>query len=191
MQTKHLIGATLRLPAALLLPTALLLASPAALAAKDLGYYAGGQATHNALEDKIGDFDESAWGLGAYGGYNFTDSFGMELTLYGTDSFVDPGDLKVSALTLAPTLRHAYSDSVTAYIKAGLVYQVISSDYDLDDYNGTGWLFGLGVDYSLSQSLALRVFFELSEISPESDALNNYFADTRIDQFGLGLHYRF
>ncbi|ABM01631.1 porin family protein [Shewanella amazonensis] len=176
-----------------LLASALMLCAVSPVfAAKDLGFYAGGYVSNTNLDDKIGPFDESAWGLGAYGGYNFNDSFGLETSVFGTDSFIDGVDLQVVGLTFAPTVRHAFSDTVTVYLKGGVVYQVIASDDSLDDdYQGTGYLLGAGVDISFSSNLAMRVFYEFSEIEPEHDELNNYFANTRMDHYGVGLHWRF
>ncbi|MBT1445258.1 outer membrane beta-barrel protein [Shewanella sp. JM162201] len=173
---------------------AALLASVAAptFAAKDLGFYAGGYVANTNLDDKIGDFNESAIGLGAYGGYNFNPSFGLEVSAFGTDSFIDEVDLQVAGFTFAPTVRHAFTDAVTVYLKGGVVYQVISSDAGLDDdYQGTGYLLGTGVDVTLTENLALRVFYEFSEIEPEHDEMTNYFANTRMDHYGVGLHWRF
>lgn len=176
----------------LLIAAMLLGAATPAFAAKDLGFYAGGYVANTNLDDKIGPFDESAWGLGAYGGYNFNPSFGLETSVFGTDSFVDGADLQVVGLTFAPIVRHAFTDAVTVYLKGGLVYQVITSDsgYD-DDYQGTGYLLGAGVDVTLTENMALRVFYEFSEIEPEHDELTNYFANTRMDHYGVGLHWRF
>lgn len=171
----------------------LLAATTPAFAAKDLGFYLGGQVNHTAVEDNIGIFDESAVGLGVYGGYNFNDSFGIEASIFATDSFVDEIDFRMAGITISPVLRHAITDSVTGYLKAGLVVnKTYSNDDDIDeDYRGTGWLFGAGVDVTLSEFLALRVSYEMSETEPENSELENYFADISAKQFGVGLHYRF
>ncbi|WP_077755439.1 porin family protein [Shewanella psychrophila] len=164
-----------------------------AFAAKDLGFYLGGQVNNTAIEDNIGNFDESAVGLGVYGGYNFNDSFGIEASIFATDSFVDEMDFRMAAMTISPVIRHAFTDNITAYLKAGLVVnRTYSNDDDVDEsYEGTGWLFGAGVDVTLTESLALRVFYEASETDPESDERDNYFADISLKQYGIGLHYRF
>ncbi|MBL4816964.1 MAG: porin family protein [Shewanella sp.] len=168
-------------------------ATTPAFAAKDLGFYLGGQVNNTAIEDNIGTFDESAIGFGVYGGYNFNDSFGIEASIFATDSFVDEMDFRMAAMTISPVVRHAFTDSVTAYLKAGLVVNRTYSDDDAIDesYQGTGWLFGAGVDVTLTQSLALRVFYEISETDPESDERDDYFADISLVQYGVGLHYRF
>lgn len=171
----------------------LLAATTPTFAADDLGFYLGGQVNNTAVEDNIGVFDESAMGLGVYGGYNFNDSFGIEASIFATDSFVDDMDFRMAAITISPVLRHAFTDSVTAYLKVGLVVnRTYSNDDDVDeDYRGTGWLFGAGVDVTLTESLALRVFYEMSETEPEHSELDNYFADISVVQYGVGLHYRF
>lgn len=100
-----------------LLASALMLCAVSPVfAAKDLGFYAGGYVSNTNLDDKIGPFDESAWGLGAYGGYNFNDSFGLETSVFGTDSFIDGVDLQVVGLTFAPTVRHAFSEIGRAHV---------------------------------------------------------------------------
>lgn len=177
-----------------LLTAAILLIAPtSAFAAKDLGFYLGGQANNTSIEDNIGTFDESAIGLGVYGGYNFNDSFGLEASIFATDSFVDEGDFRMAALSISPVVRHAFTDSVTVYLKAGLVINNTYSDDDDNDesYKGTGWLFGAGVDVTLTESLALRLFYEINETEPESGELDMYYADISLVQYGVGLHYRF
>ncbi|WP_065204475.1 porin family protein [Shewanella woodyi] len=171
----------------------LLAVSTPAFAAKDLGFYLGGQVNQTSLEDNIGVLDESAKGLGVYGGYNFNDSFGIEAGFFATDSFVDEVDVRMAAFSLSPVVRHAFTDSVTGYLKAGLVLNRIYSDDDEVDesYQGTGWLFGAGVDVTITESLALRVFYEINETEPENSELDNYYADISLVQYGIGLHYRF
>jgi opacity protein-like surface antigen len=177
-----------------LLATVMLLAmATPAIAAKDLGFYLGAQVNNTSVEDNIGVFDESAKGLGVYGGYNFNDSFGLEASIFATDSFIDEMDFRMAAMTISPVVRHAFTDSVTGYLKVGLVLnRTYSNDDDVNEnYQGTGWLFGAGVDVSLMESLALRVFYEISETEPEHSELNDYFADISLVQYGIGLHYRF
>ncbi|QFU25021.1 porin family protein [Shewanella eurypsychrophilus] len=179
--------------AGMLITGMLLTATTPAFAAKDLGFYLGGQVNSTSIEDNIGKFDESAIGLGVYGGYNFNDSFGLETSIFATDSFVDEGDFRMAAMSISPVVRHAFTDSVTVYLKAGLVINTTYSDDDDNDesYKGTGWLFGAGVDVTLTESLALRVFYEINETEPESGELDKYYADISLVQYGLGLHYRF
>ncbi|QSX40689.1 porin family protein [Shewanella cyperi] len=177
----------------LLVGSLLLSLTSPVFAAKDLGYYLGGQINHTSMTDRIGDFEESALGLGVYGGYNFNKSFGLEAGIHGTDSYIDEVDIRSAAITLAPTVRHAYSDVVTVYLKGGLLWEAIYSpdDSTTDDYRGIGWLLGTGVDMTLTESLALRLSYEYSETEPESKDYDNYFASTRVHQFGVGMHYRF
>ncbi len=146
----------------------LLAATTPTFAADDLGFYLGGQVNNTAVEDNIGTLDESAKGLGAYGGYNFNDSFGIEVSIFATDSFVDDVDFRMAAITISPVLRHAITDSVTAYLKAGLVVnKTYSNDDDIDES------------------------YETSETEPEHSELDNYYADISLVQYGIGLHYRF
>ncbi|WP_394148263.1 porin family protein [Shewanella atlantica] len=177
----------------LLTAAMLLAATTPALAADDLGFYLGGQVNHTSVEDNIGTLDESAIGGGVYGGYNFNDTFGIEASFFLTDSFIDEMDLRIAAVTLSPVIRHAFTDSVTGYLKAGLIVnKTYSNDDGVDeDYRGTGWLFGAGVDVTLTESLALRLSYEMSETDPEYSELEDYYADISLKQFGVGLHYRF
>lgn len=132
-------------------------------------------------------------GLGVYGGYNFNDSFGIEASMFATDSFVDDMDFSMVAMSISPVVRHAFTDSITAFLKAGLVInRTYSNDDDIDEsYQGTGWLFGGGLDVTITESLALRVFYEINETEPESGELDKYYADISLVQYGVGLHYRF
>ena len=167
--------------------SALLVAAPQLVQAEA---YIGGKLGQSWLDDScaVGSpCSDDSMGGGVYGGYNFTDMFGVELgyDIIGDfkSNFGDTGanvvDDKLKALTLAPKLNIPVGD-FDLYGKLGGAW------VDYDDKDDVALLAALGAEYKLTDSLAARL---------EYQRINNI-TDSFIDSLDansvfLGLTYAF
>ena len=132
-----------------------------AQAAEDKGFYAGIGAGQSSVND--GSYDDPDTAFSAFGGYQFNRYFGVEA------GYVDFGSLKSKATdpALQPSSVYAtavgtlpFTDKFSAYAKAG--FQRWNLDTALpgltgtNDDNGTGATYGVGLQYRINDTFALR-----------------------------------
>lgn len=147
---------------------AALLAGPAAAQA----YLGGGIGTART------DGSQASWKL--YGGYQFNPTWGLEA------GYTDLGHHRgadTESLSLAGTGTRALGDRWSLFGKLGAA----SNRTDLPGASShTDLLLGVGVGYSMSKNLGLRLEYE--DYGKPSNGAGN---DSRSNNLGLGLKYGF
>ncbi|OCH18256.1 hypothetical protein A6E05_13095 [Aliivibrio sp. 1S165] len=154
--------------------------------------YVGGKLGLGLLDDACsasGPCDDDAFGYGAYGGYHFTERWGLELgfdsigefesshSYNGTTKYVDS---RLTALSLAPRYTFSATDTIDIFLKAGAAYM------DYSSANDTVFTAGLGSELALSESLALRLEYQYFD-----DIDDSYIYDLSSHFISLGLTYTF
>ncbi|WP_122035095.1 OmpA family protein [Aliivibrio sp. EL58] len=136
-----------------------------------------------------GPCDDDAFGFGAYGGYHFTERWGLELgfdsigefesnhSYNGTTKYVDS---RLTALSLAPRYTFSATDTIDVFLKAGAAYM------DYSNANDTVFTAGLGSELALNESLALRLEYQYFD-----DIDDSYIYDLSSHFISLGLTYTF
>ena len=173
------------------------LATAQASAANDTtGFYVGGALNKVTLDgDDVTD-SRSGTGLGAYGGYNFNEWFGLEANLFATGDLGDKDvDISAGALSFTPKFTAQINDIFSAYAKVGIASMAVNVDgygYD-EDFTGFGWTYGVGVNAAVTEHLNIRVSYDVT--TGDLDADRSYLGlkdiDTDIKQFAVGVHYQF
>lgn len=127
----------------------------------------------------LADNKEKGWGLGLFGGYNFTDWFALECGLdyftgfklkaggtlkrLGEDlSFSTDGssDYKAWGPEIAARFAFTFDDKGSdIYLRAGLAY-LIGDFEDFDDENKLSPFLGAGVQYAFTRNFSMRLGFD-------------------------------
>jgi len=171
------------------------------------GWYAGGflgsssvNIEHTGDRNNKGDTEH----LGIYGGYNFTDWFGLSGQFFKTNSLENPnitGGYEVSALSVVPKFNFKINDMFSIYAKVGLsslIYE--ETDYDGIFYDnhwgGLGHTLGTGVEFTFNRNLNVRFAYDYykATVSNGDDYLFFSFSD-ELDltskNISLAFHYQF
>ncbi|QSX29912.1 porin family protein [Shewanella cyperi] len=171
---------------------AAVLASTSALAETDkTGFYIGG-AVNQVKLSVDNDFSESGVGLGAYGGYNFNEWFGLESNLFASGDLGEDGvDIGAGAWTFTPKFTVQFNDMFSGFAKVGLASMavVVDTDFGDDDFTGVGLTWGLGLNAAINEHLNIRLSYDRSSGDLDGDFADNLDAD--ISQIALGVHYQF
>ncbi|MGP9800665.1 porin family protein [Rheinheimera sp. NSM] len=179
---------------------ATLCAMPALADTEHTGFFIGGGVSNVDLDIKHVNENLSATGFTLYGGYNFSNWFGIEASVSAaTDLGDNNSDLTAAAFTVGPKLSYIINDTITLFAKAGLASVALDDDYydddwdwgDDADYSGLGYSFGLGSHFAVTKHLNIRLAYEY--INAELDADSRYYndIDTELSVLSLGLHYQF
>ncbi|MEH8015646.1 porin family protein [Rheinheimera muenzenbergensis] len=182
---------------------AALCAMPALADTEHTGFFIGGGVSNFDLDIKYVNEDLSATGFTLYGGYNFSNWFGIEASVNAaTDLGDNNSDLTAAAIIVGPKFSYNLNDTITLFAKAGLASVAVVDNYyaedrgdwdwgDEADYSGLGYSYGLGSRFAVTKHLNIRLAYEY--ISAELDADSSYFydIDTELSVFSLGLHYQF
>jgi OOP family OmpA-OmpF porin len=154
------------------------------------GLYVGGSVGNSHWKgDDLGGVanDASDTGFKVYGGYAFTPNLGLELGYADLGKFNGPlGDLKASGAYLDAVGTVPLGMNFSALGRIGLFngrLEKQSAGID-DSERGTKWKVGLGLQYDLSQSTAIRGEWERYRF----DALN---VNADADLYSIGINYRF
>ncbi|MUJ37912.1 OmpA family protein [Aliivibrio fischeri] len=154
--------------------------------------YLGGKLGLGLIDDACsasGPCDDDALGYGVYGGYHFTERWGLELGFDSIGEFESSHyynnttkyvDSRLTALSLTPRYTFSATDTIDVFLKAGAAYM------DYDRANDTVFTAGLGSELSLSESLALRLEYQYFD-----DINDSYIHDLSSHFISLGLTYTF
>jgi len=174
------------------LPLLSLFALPVIAENDHTGFYVGGAV--NKVEFKV-DESEKETGLGIYGGYNFNHWFGLEANLFVSGNMGDDDiDAIAGALTIAPKFTWQFNDTFSGFAKIGLASMALAVDTPYSDttFSGVGITYGFGVNASVTESLNIRLSYDVTSGDLESDDYNWVEdLDSEIKQVALGLHYQF
>ncbi|MGI9886380.1 porin family protein [Vibrio chagasii] len=143
---------------------------PALAAGTDGGAYIGGGLSvyQDSDTDGNGNLDSDGMGYNLYGGYQFNRIVGVEL------GYTDYANYKNSLEKLSPTsvsisanLGYTFDNTIRPFVLAGLssVDLNASKSAGYDDDSGTGFHFGLGVEYTPIEHLTLRLISQADAVS--------------------------
>ncbi|AVT47947.1 porin family protein [Shewanella baltica] len=173
------------------------LATAQASAANDTtGFYVGGALNKVTLDgDDVTD-SRSGTGLGAYGGYNFNEWFGLEANLFATGDLGNKDvDASAGALSFTPKFTAQINDIFSVYAKAGVATMLVKfeSNGQKLDFTGFGWTYGAGVNAAVTEHLNIRVSYDVTtgKLDADNNSLGFNDIDTDIKQFAVGVHYQF
>ncbi|WP_299793226.1 porin family protein [uncultured Shewanella sp.] len=169
-------------------------ASTSVMAANDhTGFYVGGSLGQLELKAKG---SETGFGLGAYGGYNFNEWFGLEANLFVSGDLGDRyTDIGAGTFAFTPKFTYQIDDTYSVYGKVGIASMaVVTKDgfYGNEDFSGFGWAYGVGVNASVTENLNIRLGYDVVTGELDSEYYNGaQNIDTDISNFALGMHYQF
>ena len=142
------------------------------------GWYVGGALGAIDLDVDVGTgsaLEGSSPVIEAFGGYNFFDMFGVELSYASSTDSNSKRDLSsgFGSLQLTPKLIIPIADRFRLYAKAGLAVSVyILEDESLPsfadetmDWSGTGGVVGLGAEFSVTDMVNNRAASDYSKVS--------------------------
>lgn len=179
----------------------------------DRGWYVGGEFSHVRGEAEIGrlyKLDEEGLGLGVYGGYNFSNWFGLEGTVFQSNDMSDDredlANAYYSSLSFMPKFTLNVSDTFGLFVKAGPTFVLYTEEYDDYYYDRRYWddeadwsevLFGAGAgaQIKLENGIRLRVAYDytsgtLDETWDTWDAPSRR-VDVTLERVSFGVHYQF
>ncbi|WP_035470296.1 OmpA family protein [Aliivibrio logei] len=154
--------------------------------------YFGGKIGLGLIDDACsasGPCDDDAFGFGAYGGYHFTERWGLELGFDSIGEFESSHyynnttkyvDSRLTALSLAPRYTFNATDTIDVFLKAGAAYM------DYSRANDVVFTAGLGSELAISESLALRLEYQYFD-----DIDDSYIYDLSSHFISFGLTYTF
>lgn len=182
--------------------TTVLIAMPATAEIEHQGFYIGAGVSKLNLDITNANTDFSGNGFTIYGGYHFTDWFGIESAISAaSDMDNEYFDLTAATFSVTPKFRILVSDAVALYAKAGFASVAIedgenyyADDWGWDweaDYSGLGLTFGIGADLAVTSNLNIRLSYDYVDAELDSDSPYRYDLDTELSIFSLGLHYQF
>jgi opacity protein-like surface antigen len=175
------------------------------------GWFVGGALSSANGEAEVGNvtmLDEKGIGFGVYGGYNFSDWFGLEGASFQSDNMSNdrPGldSAEFFTLSFMPKLTVNFNDSVGIFFKAGPTFVMYTEEYN--NYEGDYWDdefdwsevilgAGVGTEIAIQDGVKLRLSYDyvsgnLDENWYDWDAPNER-VDVTLGRFALGVHYQF
>ncbi len=168
--------------------------SNVAAANEHTGFYVGGSLGQLKLKSEGSSIDGT--GFGAYGGYNFNDWFGLEANMFlSGDLSEGDADFGAGTFALTPKFTYQINDTFAVYGKVGIASMVAvaspANERD-EDFTGFGWVYGVGVNASVTEHLNIRLGYDIVKGELDSE---HYDGDKNIDadisNFALGMHYQF
>ena len=148
------------------------------------GWYVGGglgyfdvNAKEKVSRPLLVDDQASTASIEVYGGYNFTEYFGLEISL------IDSGDVAENSgydayflpIMFTPKFTWQINDTVSLYGKLGLTlgtYIMQDDAFWSDDnivWSGIGGVAGIGTNISLTRLLNLRISYDYTQTRMRSD----------------------
>lgn len=132
-----------------------------AQAAQDPGFYVGAGAGQSFVDETGYDDEDTAFS--AFGGYQFNRWFGLEagyVDFGELEPEIDGGSLEASSVYLSAVGTLPFTDKFSGYAKAGFqrwdVDTAIPGLSGTADDNGNDPTYGVGLQYSFTDAVALR-----------------------------------
>lgn len=145
-------------------------------------------------------FDDKAYGFSLSAGINYSD-FSTELEYFQTDKFKDnfylqEDRLKAKAVMLSQYYNFINDTAFTPYIGAGISMGRINLGYvgnGAKNLSKLGVHAGVGVQYELSDNLALDLGYRYMDFGHAESHINNLYHKThvKLNDFYLGLTFNF
>lgn len=166
----------------------------------DTGGYVGGEIAANSVA--TGRFEQAnGTAFGIYGGYNFTNSFGLESSFSmtslskGTDGN-SRNSAAIGGLSITPKVSFRISEFLSIFAKAGIVVTALcDGNFNNDCWSGTPGTAGFGLQFDLNQHVKLRVGYDVTKGNLTYKSNRSYY---KIDSFestqkrtNVSMHYQF
>ncbi len=103
-----------------------------------------------------------------FGGYNFTDWFGIEFDISQSTELTDNNtglDADIHGTSFSPKFTQRFNDNLALYLRVGLQYlayeQTVISSYDREiTWNEIAPFFGAGLQYSFPSGVRIRLDYK-------------------------------
>jgi len=198
-----------KLPVIILMSSVPLISS--AGEADNTGWYVGGDIAGVATTAKSKNVftqKKSVASLGAYGGYNFNEWFGLEgmLTVTGdvANNRANLDTANFLSLTMTPKFTHRLSPIASVYAKGGFIYLSYREEYSNNAFprgsqeswsSATGLTLGVGALFDMSNKIKLRIAYDHIEGSLKYNE-SFYFVkpanvQAQLNRVSVGVHYQF
>ncbi|CAH6843905.1 Outer membrane protein [Vibrio chagasii] len=146
---------------------------PALAAGTDGGAYIGGGlgVYQDSDTDGQGNLDSDGMGYNLYGGYQFNRIVGVEL---GYNDYADykkgTDKLSPTSVSVSANLGYTFDNTIRPFVLAGLSSVDLNANKSAGyaDDSGTGFHFGLGVEYTPIENLTLRLISQADAVSVEN-----------------------
>ena len=118
--------------------------------------------------DGAPSLDSSGMGYNLYGGYQFNRIVGVELGYNDYANYKNSDeDLSPTSISVSANLGYTFDNTIRPFVLAGLssVDLNASSGSKFDDDSGTGFHFGVGVEYTPVEHLTLRLISQADAVS--------------------------
>ena len=147
-----------------------LVSLPTLAAGTDGGAYVGGGLSVYQDSDTDGapSLDSSGMGYNLYGGYQFNRIVGVELGYNDYANYKNSTDkLSPTSISVSANLGYTFDNTIRPFVLAGLssVDLNANSAAGYDDDSGTGFHFGVGVEYTPVEHLTLRLISQADAVS--------------------------
>tara|TARA_B100001059_G_C17670579_1_gene494301 strand:+ start:52 stop:699 length:648 start_codon:yes stop_codon:yes gene_type:complete len=148
------------------------------------------------------NLDAESMGYSLYGGYQFNRIVGIELgyTDYADYELLGKKKLSPTSLSVAANVGYTFDNSIRPFVTAGLSYVDLNSSngaYYGDD-SGTGFHFGIGVEYTPVENLTIRLISQADAVNIETytysfngNKLRTSSRDVAFSTVTLGASYNF
>ena len=173
---------------------------------KNKGWFVGGAlgSASTDLSSDVASQNERSGSFVVYGGYNFTDWFGLEASFFGTgDAARDSSYTSAfGGLLLQPKLTFHLNPTIAFFAKAGpasIAYveehksgNLFGSHAGSQSWNNIVPAYGLGAEFVVTNSVRIRATYDHFSGTLEDDEHNHYSEiDTNLNLTSLGVHYQF
>ena len=151
---------------------------PALAAGTDGGAYIGGGLSVYQDSDTDGapSLDSSGMGYNLYGGYQFNRIVGVELGYTDYANYKNSTDkLSPTSISVSANLGYTFDNTIRPFVLAGLssVDLNTNSGAGYDDDSGTGFHFGVGVEYTPVEHLTLRLISQADAVSVDDYSIGS------------------
>ncbi len=128
-----------------------------------------------------------------FGGYNFTDWFGLEFDLSASTDFTDVNtgrDAYILGTSFTPKLSYSLNESLDVYLKAGFQYLAYEqtygtySNYDIT-WNGIDPILGAGLQFSFPSGVKARLDYKYSSLTLDRSENSLYSYDIYDEEIDL------
>ncbi|HWV15043.1 MAG TPA: outer membrane beta-barrel protein [Cellvibrio sp.] len=159
--------------------------------------------------------NETAGWFAIYGGYNFSEWFGLEGNVFATDNLADgardedttASDARYSGLAITPKFTWQVSPDFSLFAKGGMTFLSYKKEYRSHgywDYNydyswdGIVLTYGVGAQINVGHGVVFRLGFDVTKGSLDREDEDRYEpisldfdVDAKLKQTSLGVHYQF
>ncbi|CAK1835822.1 porin family protein [Vibrio crassostreae] len=151
---------------------------PALAAGTDGGAYIGGGLSvyQGSDTDNAPSLDSSGMGYNLYGGYQFNRIVGVELGYNDYANYKNSFEkLSPTSISLSANLGYTFDNTIRPFVLAGLssVDLNANSGAGYDDDSGTGFHFGVGVEYTPVEHLTLRLISQADAVSVDDYSIGS------------------